>query len=63
LASRTRVTPKNSLLSPPLSSSLLSAKNTRQAFTLPPLPYEYAALEPHIDATTMNIHHTKHHQT
>ncbi len=30
--------------------------------TLPPLPYAYAALEPHIDAKTMEIHHTKHHQ-
>ncbi len=33
------------------------------AFTLPPLPYEFAALEPHIDAKTMEIHHGKHHQT
>jgi len=32
------------------------------AFALPPLPYDYAALEPHIDARTMEIHHTKHHQ-
>jgi Fe-Mn family superoxide dismutase len=32
------------------------------AFTLPPLPYAYDALEPHIDARTMEIHHTKHHQ-
>ncbi len=32
-------------------------------FTLPPLPYDYTALEPHIDAQTMQIHHTKHHQT
>ncbi len=31
-------------------------------FTLPPLPYAYDALEPHIDAKTMEIHHTKHHQ-
>lgn len=30
--------------------------------TLPPLPYAYNALEPHIDAKTMEIHHTKHHQ-
>jgi Fe-Mn family superoxide dismutase len=32
------------------------------AFTLPALPYGYDALEPHIDARTMEIHHTKHHQ-
>jgi Fe-Mn family superoxide dismutase len=30
-------------------------------FTLPPLPYDYAALEPTIDAQTMQIHHDKHH--
>src|ERR1700682_4115625 len=33
------------------------------AFTLPPLPYDFTALEPHIDARTMEIHHGKHHQT
>ena len=31
-------------------------------YTLPLLPYEYSALEPYIDAQTMEIHHTKHHQ-
>ena len=31
------------------------------AFTLPALPYAYNALEPHIDARTMEIHHGKHH--
>jgi Fe-Mn family superoxide dismutase len=31
------------------------------AFTLPQLPYAYNALEPHIDAMTMEIHHSKHH--
>lgn len=30
---------------------------------LPPLPYDYNALEPFIDAKTMELHHTKHHQT
>jgi len=30
--------------------------------SLPPLPYDFAALEPHIDAKTMEIHHGKHHQ-
>jgi superoxide dismutase, Fe-Mn family len=33
------------------------------AFELPKLAYAYDALEPHIDARTMEIHHTKHHQT
>ena len=32
-------------------------------YELPPLPYAYDALEPHVDARTMEIHHTKHHQT
>ena len=32
-------------------------------YELPALPYAYDALEPHIDARTMEIHHTKHHQT
>ena len=31
-------------------------------FTLPKLPYAYDALEPYIDAQTMQIHHDKHHQ-
>lgn len=33
------------------------------SFTLPALPYDYDALEPAFDARTMEIHHTKHHQT
>ena len=32
------------------------------AHTLPPLPYAFDALEPHIDTQTMQIHHGKHHQ-
>ncbi|MDR5825243.1 superoxide dismutase [Caballeronia sp. LZ043] len=32
-------------------------------YTLPPLPYAFDALEPNIDARTMEVHHTKHHQT
>jgi Fe-Mn family superoxide dismutase len=31
-------------------------------YTVPPLPYDYAALEPHISARTMQFHHDKHHQ-
>ncbi len=33
------------------------------AYELPPLPYAYDALEPHIDQQTMQLHHDKHHQT
>ncbi len=33
------------------------------AYELAPLPYDYAALEPFIDAQTMTLHHDKHHQT
>ena len=33
------------------------------AYELPALPYDYAALEPHIDEATMKLHHDKHHQT
>src|SRR5437763_5111328 len=33
------------------------------AFEVPPLPYDYNALEPHIDEQTMHLHHDKHHQT
>jgi len=32
------------------------------AYTVPPLPYAYDALEPHIDKATMELHHDKHHQ-
>jgi superoxide dismutase, Fe-Mn family len=33
------------------------------AYECPPLPYDYDALEPHIDEATMRVHHDKHHQT
>ena len=32
------------------------------AYEVPPLPYDYAALDPHIDEATMRVHHDKHHQ-
>jgi Fe-Mn family superoxide dismutase len=32
------------------------------AYSVPPLPYDYGALEPHIDEQTMRVHHDKHHQ-
>src|SRR6516164_1437802 len=37
-------------------------KEPSMPFELPPLPYDFGALEPHIDARTMEIHHDKHHQ-
>ena len=47
-----------------LGSQRLEAAEPQQdgGYTLPPLPYGYDALEPHIDARTMEIHHDKHHQ-
>jgi superoxide dismutase, Fe-Mn family len=41
----------------------MGTQTVAAAHTLPPLPYAYDALEPHIDARTMEIHHTKHHGT
>src|SRR2546423_3793194 len=42
--------------------SVPSKPHTTMAYELPKLPYAYDALAPHIDAKTMEIHHTKHHQ-
>ncbi len=39
----------------------LQAADPSGPYTLPPLPYAYDALEPHVDAETMRIHHDKHH--
>lgn len=44
-----------------LMQTLSNIKFYTMAFELPKLPYAYDALEPHIDARTMEIHHTKHH--
>ena len=41
---------------------MAAAGATPQPFSLPPLAYAYNALEPHFDARTMEIHHSKHHQ-
>ena len=43
-------------------NSVSSASAAEGGFTLPKLPYGFDALEPSIDATTMNIHYSKHHQ-
>ncbi|TKA63786.1 Superoxide dismutase [Mn] [Friedmanniomyces simplex] len=45
------------------SDTSFPAPPTTILYTLPPLDYNYEALEPHFDAETMRIHHTKHHQT
>src|SRR3954454_13689184 len=42
--------------------AVLSIKGSPMAFEVPPLPYDYNALEPHIDEQTMRVHHDKHHQ-
>jgi len=42
-------------------NSHLNSEDKPMAFTVPPLPYPFDALEPYIDAKTMEIHHDKHH--
>jgi superoxide dismutase, Fe-Mn family len=48
---------------PSIVVEVLLSGESSMAFTLPALPYAFNALEPHIDAKTMEIHHGKHHQT
>jgi superoxide dismutase, Fe-Mn family len=45
-----------------MASTSYAKSNFAEPFTLPKLPYAYKDLEPHIDAQTMEIHHSKHHQ-
>src|SRR3954453_9765441 len=45
-----------------LAARPIPAKRSVMAYEVPPLPYAEDALEPHIDAQTMQIHHDKHHQ-
>src|SRR5215207_5525583 len=42
--------------------SAIPEQETLMAYEVPPLPYDYAALEPTIDEQTMRLHHDKHHQ-
>jgi Fe-Mn family superoxide dismutase len=51
-----------SLALAPWLAQAAEEKQEAPGFKLPPLPYDYGALEPHIDAETMKIHHDKHHQ-
>lgn len=46
---------------PGLALAAPGAQSSAPAYTLPPLPYAYSALEPYIDEQTMILHHTKHH--
>src|SRR4051795_11920735 len=39
-----------------------SSEGARMPYEVPPLPYDYAALEPTVDEATMRLHHDKHHQ-
>jgi Fe-Mn family superoxide dismutase len=60
--------PFTSLMKPAWATELSQAGGTQpnpktMAFELPPLPYSYKALEPYIDARTMQFHHDKHHAT
>ena len=43
------------------TSAALDSETIAMAYTVPDLPYAFDALEPHIDAQTMQIHHDKHH--
>ncbi|MBF2014844.1 MAG: superoxide dismutase [Rivularia sp. T60_A2020_040] len=52
---------ETSALADQKSSTSTIAQNGSDAVQLPPLPYDYKALEPHIDARTMEFHHDKHH--
>src|SRR5450755_4109069 len=60
----TRTSASGLLLAEGNFNSKMSNSNSEEkimAFTLPPLPYSFDALEPSIDAKTMEIHHDKHH--
>src|SRR5258705_386360 len=46
---------------PEKSKENFTPEDSPMAFTVPPLPYAFDALEPYIDAKTMEIHHDKHH--
>src|SRR5712691_7786489 len=73
MMTRREVLKKSALLTATLAAGLPWAAQLRGQpaagatptgpFKLPPLPYAFDALEPHIDARTMEIHHDKHHQT
>ena len=63
---RLNITPRapetSGLRGPLVSLASRRPRSDLMAYAVPPLPYEYDALEPHIDEQTMRIHHDKHHQ-
>lgn len=64
LASRTRTAQAQTSPTAPVAAPAEKTAGAAQPpFTLPPLPYAFDALEPHIDAKTMELHHGKHHKT
>lgn len=63
---KSRELPYFSLMEPVVASETMATSQTKQAaagatFSLPPLPYDFAALEPYIDRETMQFHHDRHH--
>src|SRR5436305_3882972 len=56
-----QITPQYPCLEASASTFDFSKERYFMAYELPPLPYDYSALEPHIDTQTMQIHHDKHH--
>ena len=62
---RSKEIPYFSLMEPALAAEAKAISQTKQttgtSFSLPPLPYDYAALEPYIDRETMQFHHDRHH--
>ena len=61
-AAATLLTKLSAQTNVPAALSAAGTAGATSPFTLPPLPYAYDALEPHIDTMTMQIHHDKHHQ-
>lgn len=61
LSAGTAVTFLGSANPPAVAAPEIATTATTGGFKLPPLTYDYNALEPHIDATTMKFHHDKHH--
>lgn len=56
-------TPTPSPPATPIPTPTPTPPGSSGAIQLPPLPYDYNALEPHIDEATMRFHHDKHHAT